>query len=92
MAMNPSDPFSVLAQVLPRARSEQELVDMAAQLAPPPPAGFRPAALPQSGVARFQQPQGGIGNLVAGGPGPGVVPPMTQGESRTRIGQYLVGG
>lgn len=93
------DPFQIIAQLTPRAQSEDELVRMAAELAPPPSPGFRPAgpALPQTGVAGFSPPpmqQQGVGAQLAGGAPAGLVPPMTQGEARTapNIGQLLTGG
>ncbi len=95
--MNPTDPFSILAQVTPRARSEDELLGMAAALAPPPPAGYRPPApaVPTSGVARFPQMPPTAGQNLAGGPqAPALIPPMTAGESRTnpRRGEMLMAG
>ena len=88
------NPMQILAQVMPRARSEEELVSLASQLGAPPPVDFRPPATPMTppgGVARFQgMPQS---PLVPGAQKPQFVPPMTQGESRTsNFGQHLVGG
>ncbi len=90
----PQNPFAVLAQVLPRARSEQELVDLAAQIAPPPAPEFSPGRpeFPQSGVARLQQPPLGVGAMLANQSPGGFVPPITAGENRTRLGQVLMGG
>lgn len=92
-----NDPMQLLATLLPRARSMDELVTSAAKLAPPPSPDYRPAnasaALPEGGVARLPTPTtGGIGqHLSAAQPLPGYVPPMTQGESRTSLGSTLLG-
>jgi len=71
------------------------LINLAANLAPPPPADFRPqtGAGIQGGVMPMQgMPQ----SPMVPKTGPMMVPPMTspktQGESRTSIGEHLVGG
>lgn len=89
-----ADPFAILAQVLPRARSEEELVQMAAQLGPPPPADFAPPGItvPRGGVARLQGMP--ASPLVPGGGMNPMVPPMkTRSEYQTSpsIGQHLTG-
>lgn len=81
--------YQILAQVLPRARSEEELVAMAAELGEPPSVGQPPAATISPSSAGLQgmpksplAPAGGV-----------MVPPMTMGESRTapRLGDALLG-
>lgn len=96
--MNSNNPLEVLLQVLPRARSDEDLVNMAAELAPPPPADFQPSGQPnpaQGGVARLQQPPAGVGGQInpAVTSLPKLVPPMSQGEARTspRAGELLMG-
>ena len=88
---SPNNPFAILAQVMPRAGSMEEMVSLAAQLAPPPPADYQPSALPtQPPSAGLPQ---GVGPQVAGPQQPApIMPPKTQGENRTSIGQHLVGG
>lgn len=84
------DPFQILAQVLPRARSEEELIEMAAALGEPPSlTGMPPASVTPSAGARLQ----GMKQSPLAPSGEQLVPPMTAGESRTapRIGQTLLG-
>lgn len=91
----PSDPMQILAQVLPRAQSDDELASLAAELGPPPPADFRPATMPKAQPAAGARLQGMPQNpLVKGGGLPNLVPPMTQGEARTspRVGELILGG
>jgi hypothetical protein len=87
------NPMEILKQVLPRARNDEELVEMAAQLGPPPPVGFQPPAPPMNPLsAGLPTPQS---PLVKGG-GKQLVPPMagmTAGEAKTspRVGEMLLG-
>lgn len=91
-----NSPFDILRQVMPRSRSVEELVANAAQLGPPPDAGFRVSPMqpgnpaPGAGARLQGMPQS---PLVAGGGLPSIQPPMTQGETRTspRIGEHLLG-
>lgn len=92
-----NDPLSVLAHLIPQARSEDELAMMAARMAPPPPMGFTSQTIPptQGGVAQVAAPMGGgRGGTLLGQPQqPPMIPPMTQGAARTRpdLGQVLLG-
>lgn len=84
------DPYQILAQVLPRARSEEELIAMASELGdPPPPAMKSPAAMASPASAGLPMPN----SPLMPPQGPSLVPPLTQGESRTtpRLGETLLG-
>jgi hypothetical protein len=88
------DPFAILAQLAPRARSEEELIQMAAQLAPAPGANFAPQPqlppqMPQ--MMMPQMPQQGVGQHLAMPQAKAAVPVPagTIGEARTRPGQYF---
>lgn len=95
--MNGPNPFQIMMQAMQGARSEDEMINKAAQLAPPPPVDFKPPSMPMpvGGMAKMQAPpaQGPTAGLVPAQK-PGMVPPMTQGESRTkpRIGDAILGG
>lgn len=87
------DPIQLLASLLPSAKSEDELLMLAAQKGPPPGPEFKvgmKGAVPPGGIAKMQ----GMPNnpLLAGKSLPNLVPPMTPGESRTSIGQHLIPG
>lgn len=83
-------PFDIIKQVLPRARSEEDFIELAASMGDPPLIGNQPpASVSSPASARLQ----GMPNSVVA-PQPEVpVPPMTMGESRTipRLGESLLG-
>lgn len=85
-----TNPFAVLAQVLPHAQNEDELATLAAQIAPPPPENFKPVVMPTG--QQMAGPRPGVGATLAAPKSNGMVPPpKTQGESRTSIGAHILG-
>lgn len=95
---SPVNPMAILAKILPVAKNVDQAAQLAAHLAPPPPAGFKPPPpMPVGQLQALPQP--------AAAPTPGmqlapllrpqmIAPPMTQGVARTtpQIGEHLLGG
>ena len=88
------DPMQILSQVLPRARSEEELIALAAELGDPPPLATRPGAAAPMASPSGARLQGMPMTPLMGPMQQPAVPPITQGESRTQphLGNILLGG
>lgn len=81
---------SILSQVLPLAKDDEHAAELAAKLGPPPPENFQPHTGSMGKVGQMAMPQ----HPMVPANGPMTVPPMnqkTQGETRTNIGQHLMG-
>jgi hypothetical protein len=81
--------MQMLREIMPRARSEDDLAAMASEWGPPPNLSRPPAAVMNPAGARLQMPgrMGMQGNSML------IPPPMTQGEARTKpqLGKVLLG-